>query len=74
VSALDWVKFYAKLVGLTIVTLGLGAIMWRFLKWKFVIDRLELYGSIDLDTLTQSETEAPRDAEGFADAFDIGAF
>ena len=74
VSSLDWVKFYAKLIGLAIVTLGFGAIMWRFLRWKFVVDRLELFGSIDLDTLTQSETEAPKDAEGFADAFDIGAF
>ena len=74
VSSMDWVKFYAKLIGLAIVTVGLGTIMWRFLRWQFVVDRLELYGTIDLDTLTQSETEAPKDAEGFADAFDIGAF
>jgi hypothetical protein len=48
--------------------------MWRYLNWKFVMDRLSLYGEIDLDGLTQSATTAPRDAEGFADAFDIGAF
>jgi len=74
VSTAEWVKFYAKLIGLTIVTLGTGIIMWRYLRWKFVVDRLQLYGIVDLDTLTQSETAAPRDAEGFADAFDIGAF
>jgi uncharacterized membrane protein YjgN (DUF898 family) len=73
-STLDWVKFYAKIIGLTIVTLGLGSLMWRYWQWEFVIDRLELYGEIDLDHLTQSDTIAPRDAEGFAEAFDIGAF
>ena len=70
----DWVKFYGKIIGLTIVTLGLGALMWRYWRWEFVVDRLELFGEVDLDTLTQSTTAAPRDAEGFADAFDIGAF
>jgi Bacterial protein of unknown function (DUF898) len=74
VSAVEWLKFYAKLVGLTIVTLGFGALMWGYLRWKFVIDRLHLYGEVNLDTMTQSTTVAPRDAEGFADAFDIGAF
>lgn len=74
VSTLEWIKFYAKVVGLTIVTLGFGALMWRFWRWQFVMDRLALYGEIDLDKLTQSTTIAPKDAEGFADAFDIGAF
>lgn len=73
-STLDWIKFYAKIVGLTIVTLGLGALMWRYWRWEFVVERLELFGEIDLDHLTQSDTIAPRDAEGFAEAFDIGAF
>jgi uncharacterized membrane protein YjgN (DUF898 family) len=74
VDTAEWLKFYAKLVGLTVVTLGFGALMWRYLNWKFVMDRLSLYGEIDLDELTQSATAAPKDAEGFADAFDIGAF
>jgi len=74
VSTADWLKFYAKIIGLTIITLGFGALMWRFWRWEFVMDRLALYGEIDLDQLTQSNTAAPKDAEGFADAFDIGAF
>ena len=74
VSTLEWIKFYAKIIGLTIITLGFGALLWRYWKWKFIMDRLALYGEIDLDTLTQSATIAPKDAEGFADAFDIGAF
>lgn len=73
-STLDWIKFYARIVGLTVITLGLGALMWRYWRWEYVIDRLELFGEIDLDELTQSDTIAPRDAEGFAEAFDIGAF
>lgn len=74
VSTLDWLKFYARLIGFTIVTLGFGLLMWGYLRWKFIIERLELYGEVDLDTMTQSMTEAPKDAEGFADAFDVGAF
>lgn len=74
VSTAEWLTFYAKLIGLTVITLGFGALMWGYLRWKFVIDRLELYGEVDVDRLSQSRTVAPRDAEGFAEAFDIGAF
>lgn len=74
VSTVDWLKFYAKLIGLTIITLGFGAMLWGFWRWEFVMDRLALYGTVNLDTMTQSTTEAPKDAEGFANAFDIGAF
>lgn len=74
VSTLDWVKFYGRLVGLTVITLGFGLLMWGYWRWEFVTERLQLYGVVDLDALSQSSTAAPRDAEGFADAFDIGAF
>jgi len=74
VSTAQWLGFYAKIIGLTIITLGFGTLMWGYWRWEFVMNRLELYGTVDLDTLTQSETVAPKDAEGFADAFDIGAF
>jgi ABC-type sugar transport system permease subunit len=74
VSTADWLKFYARIIGLTIITLGFGSLMWGYWRWEFVMDRLELYGEIDVTELTQSTTAAPRDAEGFADAFDIGAF
>ena len=74
VSTADWLKFYARIIGLTIVTLGFGILMWGYWRWEFVMDRLALYGEIDVTQLTQSDTIAPKDAEGFADAFDIGAF
>jgi len=70
----DWFKFYAKTVGLAIITLGLAMIVFNFRKWQFITSHLEAYGTIDVDTLTQSRTKAPREAEGFLDALDIGAF
>jgi hypothetical protein len=48
--------------------------MWGYWRWQFVMERLELFGEIDVSAMTQSTTTAPKDAEGFADAFDIGAF
>lgn len=74
VSSKEWLVFYLKVAGLTLVTLGFGSMMFGYWRWKFVTDRLELFGEVDLDQLTQSTTIAPRDAEGFADAFDVGAF
>jgi uncharacterized membrane protein YjgN (DUF898 family) len=74
VSTTDWLKFYGKIIGLTIITLGLGALMWSYWRWEFVMERLALFGAIDAESMTQSESAATRDAEGFADAFDIGAF
>jgi hypothetical protein len=38
-----------------------------------MVRHLHIYGTIDLAELTQSTTHAPREAEGFADAFDVGA-
>jgi hypothetical protein len=49
-------------------------IVFNFRKWQFITSHLEAYGTIDVDTLTQSRTKAPREAEGFLDALDIGAF
>lgn len=74
VSTAEWLQFYAKLVGLTVITLGFGLLLWGYWRWEFVMGRLALYGTVDLDALTQSSTQAPRDAEGFAEAFDVGAF
>ena len=70
----DWLKFYAATVGLAIVTLGLAMLVYEFRKWRFVTAHLEAFGTVDVDSLTQSQTHAPREAEGFLDALDIGAF
>jgi uncharacterized membrane protein YjgN (DUF898 family) len=70
----DWVTFYLRTIGLTIVTLGLAVLIYDYRKWRFITSHLNIYGSIDIDALAQSRTSAPREAEGFLDALDIGAF
>jgi uncharacterized membrane protein YjgN (DUF898 family) len=70
----DWLKFYLATLGLAIITLGLAMAVYEFRKWRFITSRLEVFGTVDLDQLTQSRTHAPREAEGFLDALDLGAF
>jgi hypothetical protein len=38
-----------------------------------MVRHMHVYGSVDAGSLTQSTTHAPGEAEGLADAFDIGA-
>src|SRR5258705_6936648 len=72
-STWDWLKLFLGNVGLAIITLGFGLAYWGYRNWAFMVRHARIYGSVDLSDLTQSKTHAPREAEGFADAFDIGA-
>jgi uncharacterized membrane protein YjgN (DUF898 family) len=72
-STWDWLKLFLGNLGLAIITLGFGLTYWGYRNWAFMVRHTRLYGSVDLGDLTQSTTHAPREAEGFADAFDIGA-
>jgi uncharacterized membrane protein YjgN (DUF898 family) len=72
-STWDWLKLFLGNVGLAIVTLGFGLTYWGYRNWSFMVRHTHLYGTIDVSELTQSATHAPREAEGFADAFDVGA-
>lgn len=72
-TTLQWLGLFLGNLGLAIVTLGFGLTYWGYRNWSFMIRHLHIYGSIDVSHLTQSTTHAPREAEGFADAFDIGA-
>ncbi len=69
----DWLKLFLGNFGLAIITLGLGMAYWNYRNWSFMVRHVRLYGEVDLEGLTQSSTRAPKDAEGFADAFDMGA-
>ena len=60
-------------VGLAIVTLGFGLAFWGYRNWAFMVRHMHLYGVVNLDQLTRSTVAAPREAEGWADAFDVGA-
>ena len=70
----DWVSFHLRTIGLTIVTAGLAILIYDYRKWRFITSHLSVYGVVDLDSLRQSNSSAPREAEGFLDALEIGAF
>jgi uncharacterized membrane protein YjgN (DUF898 family) len=69
----DWLKLFLGNIALTVVTLGFGLAYWGYRNWAFMVRHLHLYGNINVSELGQSTTRAPTEAEGFADAFDIGA-
>jgi uncharacterized membrane protein YjgN (DUF898 family) len=69
----DWLKLFIGNLALAVVTLGLGISYWGYRNWAFMIRHTHLYGEVDVSALTQSTTAAPGEAEGFADAFEIGA-
>jgi uncharacterized membrane protein YjgN (DUF898 family) len=72
-STWEWLKLFLGNIALAIVTLGIGLFFWGYRTWSFMIRHTHVYGTIDIADLTQSTTAAPREAEGFADAFDVGA-
>lgn len=69
----DWLKLILGNIGLVIVTLGVGLLFLGYRNWAFAVRHLEAAGEINLDDLLQSPFAATGDAEGLADAFDIGA-
>jgi uncharacterized membrane protein YjgN (DUF898 family) len=69
----NWLKLILGNIALVVFTLGIGLLFLPYRNWKFVVEHAEASGDIDLALLTQSTTRAPSDAEGLADAFDIGA-
>jgi uncharacterized membrane protein YjgN (DUF898 family) len=72
-STWQWLKLFLGNIALAIVTLGFGLAFWGYRRWSFMVRHARLYGEIDVTTLGQSTTRSPKEAEGFADAFDIGA-
>jgi uncharacterized membrane protein YjgN (DUF898 family) len=73
-SSADWFKLIGGHALLLVGTLGLGFVFLPYRNWKFLITHLEAYGTIDLDALTQSQTDMGKHGEGLLDAFDVGAF
>jgi uncharacterized membrane protein YjgN (DUF898 family) len=72
-TTLQWLGLFLGNLALAVVTLGFGLTYWGYRNWSFMIRHSRITGTIDVSELTQSTTHAPREAEGFADAFDIGA-
>ncbi len=69
----DWLKLFLGNIALAVVTLGFGLAYWGYRNWAFMVRHMHLYGEINVSDLAQSTTRAPTEAEGFADAFDMGA-
>jgi len=69
----DWLLLFLGDIALVAGTLGLGICFLGYRHWSFLIRHLGAAGEVDLAEVTQSTTRAPREAEGFADAFDFGA-
>jgi uncharacterized membrane protein YjgN (DUF898 family) len=72
-TTMQWLGLFFGNLGLAVITLGFGITYWGYRNWAFMVRHLHIYGTIDVADLTQSTTHAPREAEGFADAFDVGA-
>ncbi len=68
-----WLKLFLGNLALAVVTLGFGLTFWGYRNWSFMVRHLRIYGEIHVDRTSQSTTSAPSEAEGFADAFDLGA-
>ena len=73
-STWDWLKLVLGTLDLIVVTLGFGLTYAGYRNWAFMVRHLRLYGNVDVSMLEQSTARAPTEAEGFADAFDVGAF
>ena len=58
---------------LALVPFALVGPFIRYRHWKFFITYMQAYGEVNLDDLTQSQTETSRHGEGLLDAFDVGA-
>jgi uncharacterized membrane protein YjgN (DUF898 family) len=72
-TTLQWLGLIVGNIALAIVTLGFGLTYWGYRNWAFMVRHLHVHGTIDMAALTQSTTRAPLEAEGWADAFDVGA-
>ncbi len=56
-----------------IVPLAFGAAIIQYRSWKFFVIHMQAFGEVNLDQMTQSETNASGHGEGLLDAFDMGA-
>jgi len=69
----DWLLLFLGDIALVVLTLGVGIAFIGYRHWSFFIRHMGATGEVRLDQLTQSQASGTREAEGFADAFDIGA-
>jgi uncharacterized membrane protein YjgN (DUF898 family) len=61
------------IIAFLLIPMSLVGPFIRYRHWKFFIVHMQAYGEVNLDDLTQSQTETSRHGEGLLDAFDVGA-
>jgi uncharacterized membrane protein YjgN (DUF898 family) len=54
------------------LTLGFGMPFAQMRLWRYIFQRIEAGGEIDIDQIRQTADRGPKSGEGLADAFDIG--
>lgn len=69
----DWILFWLANMAIIFCTLGIGYIFMPYRNWTFFVRHMEVYGEINLDEMTQSDTTRAGHGEGLLDAFDVGA-
>ncbi len=69
----DWILYALANLAIVYLTLGIGYIFLPYRNWTFFVKHMEVYGEVNLDQLTQSDTEVSKHGEGLLDAFDVGA-
>jgi uncharacterized membrane protein YjgN (DUF898 family) len=65
-----WLTFVNLLI--IILTLGFGAPFVQRRLVRFIVDRLQVDGTVDIDRIRQSQVPLDSRGEGLADAFDVG--
>jgi uncharacterized membrane protein YjgN (DUF898 family) len=65
-----WLTFINLLI--IVLTLGIGTPFVQRRLVRFIIDRLELEGTVDVNRIRQSQVPLDSRGEGLADAFDVG--
>lgn len=58
---------------LAIIPITFATSLIRYRSWKFFVVHMEAFGEVNLDRMTQSETQTESHGEGLLDAFDVGA-
>ncbi len=58
---------------LAIIPVAFGSAIIQYRNWKFFVTHMEAFGEVNLDQMTQSDTQASAHGEGLLDAFDMGA-
>lgn len=72
-TTLQLLKVWLASFGLIIITLGIGTLAARMMAWRVIANHTRFEGEIDFASIAQAASTGPKQGEGIADGFDIGA-